>query len=363
MSKPIEIENLEKEHSGIFLKCESLCSEVARQLQHLIEREQIQLAVPIQFRAKSFNSIADKIKEGRFTIKKSILELQDLAGFRTITLFKRDAMKIVELLSSQFEIIKQYNTEDKLQESEFGYSSIHVVCKLKDNWLNIPSFSSFKDIKFEIQVRTLSQHSWAEASNIFQYKKEDNVPKPLKRSISRISALLETVDLEFERLLSERGVYKEEIKQQSETDSNKLNVDLLEEILNQKLPSNFRFTDSDYSELLDHLIVLGYSTPQSLSELIAKHLNNALLENSKICQGYQNSLINNPFNYFYGDYLITDNIKSRVLSGTYFTQAGLVRAMLKLEFGGNWHSAYLEKLAKSGDDNFKNTTEIKIPNI
>ena len=326
-----------------------MCREVARQLQHLIEKQQIQLAVPIQFRAKSFSSIADKLKDGRFTIKKSILELQDLAGFRTITLFKRDVIKITELLSSNFEIIKQYNTEDKLQESEFGYSSIHIVCKLKDTWLTIPSFSDFKDIKFEIQVRTLSQHSWAEASNIFQYKKEDNVPKPLKRSISRISALLETVDLEFERLLSERGAYKEEIKQQSETDSHKLNVDLLEEILNQKLPPDFRFTDSDYSELLEHLTVLGYSTPLSLNELIAKHLDSVLLENSEICQGYQKLLITNPFATHYENYLVTDNIKSRVLSGTYFTQTGLVRGMLGLEFGGNWHSAYLEKLAESHD--------------
>lgn len=94
MNKNIDINTLEQEHQVLFPKYESLCMEVSRQLSHIMEKEKINLAVPIQYRAKSLYSITDKLKQGRFNIKKSITELQDLAGLRIITLFKRDAIKL-----------------------------------------------------------------------------------------------------------------------------------------------------------------------------------------------------------------------------------------------------------------------------
>lgn len=57
-------------------------------------------------------------------------------------------------------------------------------------------------LKAEVQVRTVTQHVWAAASHVLQYKQEASVPLPVRRSIYRVSALLETVDLEFERVLS-----------------------------------------------------------------------------------------------------------------------------------------------------------------
>jgi putative GTP pyrophosphokinase len=342
MSKPVNINSLEKEHELLFPKCESFCKEVSRQIQHIIEKEKIQLAVPIQFRAKTFISISDKIKQGRFNIKKTILELQDLAGIRIITLFKRDAIRVVELINSQFEVLIQYNTEDKLQESEFGYSSIHIVGKLKESWLDIPSFSEFKNLKFETQVRTLSQHSWAEASNIFQYKKADNVPKPLKRSISRISALLETVDLEFERLLEDRDSYKEEIKHQNRGDL-VLNVDLLEEILNKKLPADHKTEEEDYSKLLDNLNVLDYKTVNNLSELIDNYLTETLKENKRVSDGFKQLYNENPEVMQFEKYHIRDGGIKKVLNGIYFTHTGIVRKMLDLKFGKPWNEVYKEK--------------------
>jgi ppGpp synthetase/RelA/SpoT-type nucleotidyltranferase len=60
---------------------------------------------------------------------------------------------------------------------------------------------------FELQLRTLAQHIWAVASHKLQYKREASVPVPIRRSINRVSALLEMVDLEFDRVLLEREQY------------------------------------------------------------------------------------------------------------------------------------------------------------
>jgi putative GTP pyrophosphokinase len=97
-----------------------------------------------------------------------------------------------------FDIIKQENTTRKLREDQFGYSSMHYVVRFPKDWLVVPAMALFGEMKAEIQVRTIAQHLWADASHILQYKNEENIPEPIKRSIHRVSAILETVDLEFE---------------------------------------------------------------------------------------------------------------------------------------------------------------------
>ncbi|MDI9882419.1 GTP pyrophosphokinase [Flectobacillus longus] len=342
MSKSVDINSLEKEHKLVFQKCEYFCKDVSNQIQHLLEKENIQLAVPIQYRVKTFMSISNKITQGRYSIKKSVLELQDLSGIRIITLFTIDALKVVELIKQQFEIIKEYNTADKLEDTQFGYSSFHIVGKLRENWLDVPSFSQYKDLKFEIQIRTLSQHSWAEVSNIFQYKSEDNVPKQLKRSISRISALLETVDLEFERLLKDRTAYKEDIQHQDTTDLI-LNVDLLEEVLNKKLPIEHKIVNEDYSVLLDNLTVLGYESVNKLSDLIDSYLEETIIENKRIIDGFMSLFQKDKDTNSFETYALRGHEEDRIKNGVFFTQCGLIRQMLNLDLKTNWNDLYKEK--------------------
>lgn len=346
MSKSIDISTLKIEHDFLYPKSQALCLELIRQIEHLIEKENIQLAVPLQYRAKSFSSIYDKIVQGRFNIKKSLLELQDLAGVRIITLFKRDSIKVANLINSTFAVSKQYNTEEKLDDNEFGYSSIHLVCKVNRSWLDLPSFSDFGEIKFEIQIRTLSQHSWAEASNIFQYKNDENVPKPLKRSISRISALLETVDLEFERLLTERATYKAEAKEQmnEKIKNDILNVDLLEEFLSKQLPQNHRRSEEDYSILIDNLNVLGYNSIEAVNDLITKHLKDIMQENDRVCDGFKNLYKETKIMRQFESYVCKDDISAqRILNGIFFSHGGLIRGMLTKDLGRPWNIVYEEK--------------------
>lgn len=198
-----------------------------------------------------------------------------------------------------------------------------------------------------MQIRTLSQHSWAEASNIFQYKKEENVPKPLKRSISRISALLETVDLEYERLLEERGFYKEEIRLSTDNNAT-LNVDLLEEVLNTKLPIGHKVDADDYSQLLDNLNVLGFSTVQSLLELIDAYLEPVLIENRRVSDGFKKLLQANPKIDHFENYTIREDALQKVKAGFYFSQTGLIRQILNLKLGKSWYLVYNEKMKNVG---------------
>lgn len=352
MSKKIEKVHLELEYSRMSATYESLCKETIRQLEFLLNENSIVLAFPIQYRTKKISSILNKIEQGRFTIKKSVTELQDLAGLRLITLFKRDSKTIVDLIESNFEILNKYDTNEKLADAEFGYSSTHVICKIKSNWTELPTFRDFKDLKIEIQIRTLSQHSWAEASNLFQYKNDLNTPKLLKRSISRISALLETVDLEFERLLVERSKYIEEVETSKYTNQKQeLNVDILIDVLSKNIPQNYKSPDDRYSDLLDNLIVLGITDTEKLIELISNNLDYVLELNRKICdQVLSNRDSNGHVQINTTSYFIEDKNIEKIRNGIYFTESGLIRQMLTNSLGESWHQIYKLKSKESSKE-------------
>jgi|LakMenEpi03Aug12_release.lakeMendotaPanAssembly.Ray.scaffolds.fasta_scaffold728160_1 ppGpp synthetase/RelA/SpoT-type nucleotidyltranferase len=108
MAKKVDLTFLANEHETLLPKCRALCVEMARQLEHLVNVNKISLALPIQFRAKTIESINDKILQGRYNIKKSILELQDWEALRVVVLFKRDTERIAKFVKENFDVVSQY---------------------------------------------------------------------------------------------------------------------------------------------------------------------------------------------------------------------------------------------------------------
>ncbi|MGE4514423.1 MAG: GTP pyrophosphokinase family protein, partial [Chryseobacterium sp.] len=207
----LELSNLENEYNEHLANFEKLRILIIKELDALLHDNNIIIGFPVQSRIKNINSIFEKHESQRYRIKKSLLELQDLIGVRIVLLFRRDIDIVSELIAKNFKVISSYDPADKLNYDQFGYSSKHYVVNIPDNWTNVPTNRNLNAYTVEIQLRTLSQHNWAETSNFFQYKNEANVPKEILRTIGRVSALLETVDLELERTLSERDVYVSKI--------------------------------------------------------------------------------------------------------------------------------------------------------
>jgi putative GTP pyrophosphokinase len=76
----------------------------------------------------------------------------------------------------------------------------------------LTEFKKFEGLKCEIQLRSILQHGWAEIEHDLGYKGENSIPDPHRRSFSRIAALLETADREFDRLKIDLKEYEKEIK-------------------------------------------------------------------------------------------------------------------------------------------------------
>ncbi|MGI4727017.1 MAG: GTP pyrophosphokinase [Janthinobacterium lividum] len=162
-------------------------------------------------RTKSLESLSKKIddKNSKYS---SINDITDIVGIRIITYLESDINSIAELIEKEF-IKDLENSVDKrkLQADRFGYKSLHVVVSLNDSRTNLKEYKRYKELKCEIQIRSILQHAWAEIEHDLGYKGEISVPDQYKRSFNRVSALLETADNEFDRLKSELTKYEKEV--------------------------------------------------------------------------------------------------------------------------------------------------------
>jgi ppGpp synthetase/RelA/SpoT-type nucleotidyltranferase len=289
------------------------------QLSQLFHTKHVTLGVPMESRVKSLASIQEKIERKAIELKK-LVDLDDLVGIRTILLFSRDVAQVHTLIAESLDVVRSENTAERLGEGQFGYQSQHYVVRLPKSWLAIPSLSDLDGLSVEIQVRTLAQHIWAAASHKLQYKHEESVPLPLRRTIHRVSALLETVDLEFERVLEERQQYiKTELNTEEPTQP--LNVDVLEAILSELLPEKNKAEQEPFADLLENLTRLNIATVQKLRALLGKHREAALKADASQASRRAREQ----------DYKGTT--KERIDKGVFFRHVGLVRNMLRREFG------------------------------
>lgn len=313
--------DLYAEYNRVHSDYMKLCSEINIQLNLLLEQKGVKLAVPVEYRVKEWDSIVLKLE--RFnTDLKSISEINDLAGIRVIVLFKRDIQVVTQILEDTFTIHRIENIEDRLLDNQFGYTSTHFELSVPTEWCKLPTLKSIDGLKLELQLRTISQHTWATASHILQYKKELDVPPPVKRSINRVAALLETVDLEFERVLGERENYKETTKNETAEKENTpvlLNVDLLVNKLETEFPD--RSSDKySYSDILDMLLYFSINDLDSLDklfidfgELVKEEDKQRFEERKKDMQG---------------------RMPQRLIQrGGFFTHRGLIKRMLDKKFG------------------------------
>lgn len=314
---------------------DKLCKEVKAQLSELLRREHIALALPIESRVKSWESISQKCERGGIT-PATLGEIGDIAGLRIVLLFKRDQEKVCEIIGQFFEVLEAEDTASRLSTNQFGYGSIHFQVRPNAEWLVLPTLSELQGLQAEIQVRTASQHIWAEASHALQYKRESHVPKPLRRAINRVAALLETVDIEFERVLSERGAYVEQLGEFEEGEP--LNTDILEKILAEELPPENRLGNEPFGMLLDDLIAFNINNAKSLRALLKKHHDAILADEASMIKDIREKKKKT---------LYISLSPKQIDKGVFFSHVGLARHALSLEFGNEFRSYLLKKLIKS----------------
>lgn len=153
----------------------------------------------VTHRVKDRASLAKKVTAAQPAYR-SVTDVHDVIGVRIITHFPDEIEGISKLVEREFASIGE-SRKDKsaaLDPDRFGYLSVHYVLKLSPARSKLPEYSNYSNLVFELQLRSILQHAWAEIEHDLGYKSERAVPTEVRRRFARLAGLLELGDLEFQ---------------------------------------------------------------------------------------------------------------------------------------------------------------------
>ena len=203
-------------------------------------------------RVKTVESLEGKVKRKNYS---NLAEITDLCGIRIITYFSDDVDKIAELISQEFEVDVE-NTIDKRKSEDptkFGYVSLHYVVSLKEENSSPNLYSRFKNMKLELQIRTVMQHAWAEIEHDLGYKSKEDIPNQYRRQFARLAGLIELADDNFLQLKNNIINYEQEIREKLPTSKKELPID-------SSTLMTYVTEDQNYIELLNTIKPLDVDT-------------------------------------------------------------------------------------------------------
>ena len=228
----------------------------------------------IQARTKTVDSFKSKLAKG---ITYNAKEMNDLVGIRIISYVKSDTDKISQSINNNFvaQIVRDSEKEDSLGVNKVGYKSKHFICELPKSRLDLVELERFSGMRFEIQVRTILEHAWAEINHDRNYKFPGVLPPEIQRRFYLLAGVLEIIDNEFERLCNDVDSYSTEIS--SKTKRKEFDIPVNSTTLNGYLANKIdkeiikpTFGQTDVSEhVIQELNTMEIKSIEDLDKLIS----------------------------------------------------------------------------------------------
>ena len=155
-------------------------------------------------RAKHPLSLLKKLRSEGYTNPAD--EVTDQVAVRVITYYDDHVKPVVQRLSERFEVKpgESKDLSDRLPLRAFGYRSYHLVVRAALDALAGSQAQALRGLWFEVQVRSVLAHAWAEIEHEVVYKSGSAMPDELVNRFAQIAANLQSADQEFIRLRGER---------------------------------------------------------------------------------------------------------------------------------------------------------------
>jgi ppGpp synthetase/RelA/SpoT-type nucleotidyltranferase len=196
-------------------------------LVQLLGGEGIQLH-SVTSRCKTRDSIAGKIAkpDKNYSV---LREITDVAGIRVVTYFAEDVDEVAAVVEGEFAIDREKSVDKRilLDPGRFGYQSLHYICTFTDDRCRLGEYLRFATIPFEVQVRSILQHAWAEIEHDLGYKSAVGVPREVRRRFARVAGLLELADSEFEEIRRELAAYQRAVPAEIRRQPQNVGIDKL----------------------------------------------------------------------------------------------------------------------------------------
>lgn len=243
------------DYTNVFLEniksYDNLGLNLKNNLETLLNESEINF-MEIEYRTKTLESFENKIKRKNY--KNPMEEIEDFCGVRIICYYINDLKKIDTLINENFNIISKVYKDAELEENKFGYRSNHYIVTLKDEWCSVPVLKNLKNLKAEIQVRTILMHAWADISHQLNYKQSSD--KKFERKLNQLSALFEIADTHFVNL---KEIKISQIKEVLEESKDYKSIEWDEDLLSQIIKKYIKRDESDNNNFLLSITVKSLS--------------------------------------------------------------------------------------------------------
>ena len=186
----------------LLIPCELAVKELVIKFNHLKkEHKEKDLYSPIEQvsgRVKTINSILEKMQRKNISWADLEEKVEDIAGIRVICQFYEDIEKVAEIIRKRrdMQVVEEKDYLTHMKES--GYRSYHMIVLYHVETLDGP-----KDIRAEIQIRTLAMNFWATIEHSLQYKYKGNMPPHLKARLNHAAQSILLLDEEMSSVRSE----------------------------------------------------------------------------------------------------------------------------------------------------------------
>ena len=209
------IETILREYDGNLKAYERLTQAVRGGLEQLLAEHGLG-QVMITDRIKSRESLNAKLlrKHGKY---QSADQVTDIVGFRLISFFADQVDQMAEILDKNFVVDKEKSIDKRelIDPNTFGYVSLHYICSLPEG-KGYPE--DLCGMQFEIQLKSMLQHTWAEIEHDLGYKSALGVPREVRREFARAASLLEVADDLFVNIKKELREYERDVHERIRTD-------------------------------------------------------------------------------------------------------------------------------------------------
>lgn len=149
---------------------------------------------PIQMissRIKKQQSAMDKMKRHGYplTVEAAVNRLNDIAGVRAICAFEYDVYNLAEELLKHADITLLHKKDYIANPKDSGYRSLHLI-------ISVPIYlaAGKRDVKVEVQLRTISMDFWASIEHELRYKQRIEFTEELNREILECADLSSQLD-------------------------------------------------------------------------------------------------------------------------------------------------------------------------
>lgn len=272
-------------YRSISAKYQSLADSIKATIVSLLGTKAIDF-VAVTSRVKSLESVLEKFSRKSYATTE---EITDLLGIRVVLYLESDIAKISAVINSAFKSFPDLGVDksEELAVDQIGYRSVHYICELGEQRIRLDELAQYSGVKFEIQVRTILQHAWAEIEHDRIYKFPGELPPGHRRRLNLLAGTLELVDREFSTIVKELDEHKKSGQKSvinSKANGTALDVEVLSAFLKEPKIRELigdKFANESVAGAIDELEKFGVSDLTQLKAIVSDAFIDALNGNTQ----------------------------------------------------------------------------------